>query len=130
MPPSRRCSRSSGDPLLTVLSVSWTRDRIVFDPEAGPVRRNICHIDRRSRRTRSLHRLVAALDEDELAVVGIDAHAMHHFAKLAGSRYQDVVARRGKVRQLGVVPLNVGPRLCQLCGENKLTGFAGSSPCR
>jgi NAD(P)-dependent dehydrogenase (short-subunit alcohol dehydrogenase family) len=26
-------------------------------------------------------------------LVGIDAHAMHHFAKLAGSRYQDVVAR-------------------------------------
>jgi NAD(P)-dependent dehydrogenase (short-subunit alcohol dehydrogenase family) len=26
-------------------------------------------------------------------LVGIDAHAMHHFAKLLGSRYQDVVAR-------------------------------------
>ena len=26
-------------------------------------------------------------------LVGLDAHAMHHFAKLAGSRYQDVVAR-------------------------------------
>jgi NAD(P)-dependent dehydrogenase (short-subunit alcohol dehydrogenase family) len=26
-------------------------------------------------------------------LVGIDAHAMHHFAKLTGSRYQDVVAR-------------------------------------
>lgn len=26
-------------------------------------------------------------------LVGIDAHLLHHFAKLAGSRYQDVVAR-------------------------------------
>lgn len=29
-------------------------------------------------------------------LVGIDAHAVHHFAKLAGSRYQDVVARAAK----------------------------------
>ncbi|MDP2774425.1 MAG: SDR family NAD(P)-dependent oxidoreductase [Nocardioides sp.] len=29
-------------------------------------------------------------------LVGIDAHALHHFAKLAGSRYQDVVARGAK----------------------------------
>jgi hypothetical protein len=26
-------------------------------------------------------------------LVGADAHVMHHFAKLTGSRYQDVVAR-------------------------------------
>ena len=26
-------------------------------------------------------------------LVGVDAHALHHFAKLTGSRYQDVVAR-------------------------------------
>ena len=26
-------------------------------------------------------------------LVGLDAHALHHFAKLLGSRYQDVVAR-------------------------------------
>lgn len=26
-------------------------------------------------------------------LVGLDAHVMHHFAKIAGSRYQDVVAR-------------------------------------
>ena len=26
-------------------------------------------------------------------LVGIDAHAMHHFAKVTGSRYQDIVAR-------------------------------------
>ncbi len=26
-------------------------------------------------------------------LVGVDAHFMHHFAKLAGSRYQDIVAR-------------------------------------
>jgi NAD(P)-dependent dehydrogenase (short-subunit alcohol dehydrogenase family) len=29
-------------------------------------------------------------------LVGIDAHALHHFAKLSGSRYQDVVARAAK----------------------------------
>ena len=29
-------------------------------------------------------------------LVGIDAHAMHHLAKLLGSRYQDVVARTSK----------------------------------
>jgi len=29
-------------------------------------------------------------------LVGIDAHAVHHFAKLTGSRYQDVVARVSK----------------------------------
>jgi NADP-dependent 3-hydroxy acid dehydrogenase YdfG len=29
-------------------------------------------------------------------LVGIDAHALHHFAKLTGSRYQDIVARASK----------------------------------
>ena len=29
-------------------------------------------------------------------LVGIDAHALHHFAKLTGSRYQDVVARASR----------------------------------
>jgi short-subunit dehydrogenase len=29
-------------------------------------------------------------------LVGIDAHAVHHFAKLLGSRYQDVVAKASK----------------------------------
>jgi NADP-dependent 3-hydroxy acid dehydrogenase YdfG len=29
-------------------------------------------------------------------LVGIDAHALHHFAKLTGSRYQDVVAKASK----------------------------------
>jgi short-subunit dehydrogenase len=29
-------------------------------------------------------------------LVGLDAHAVHHFAKLLGSRYQDVVARTSK----------------------------------
>jgi NADP-dependent 3-hydroxy acid dehydrogenase YdfG len=29
-------------------------------------------------------------------LVGIDAHAMHHFARLLGSRYQDVVAKTSK----------------------------------
>lgn len=29
-------------------------------------------------------------------LVGLDAHAMHHFAKLAGSRYQDVIAVASK----------------------------------
>jgi NADP-dependent 3-hydroxy acid dehydrogenase YdfG len=34
-----------------------------------------------------------ALSGKARVLVGLDAHAMHHFAKLAGSRYQDVVAR-------------------------------------
>ena len=29
-------------------------------------------------------------------LVGLDAHAIHHLAKLTGSRYQDVVARAGR----------------------------------
>jgi hypothetical protein len=29
-------------------------------------------------------------------LVGIDAHAVHHLAKLLGSHYQDVVARTSK----------------------------------
>jgi NAD(P)-dependent dehydrogenase (short-subunit alcohol dehydrogenase family) len=34
-----------------------------------------------------------ALAQRPRVLVGADAHAMHHFAKLAGARYQDVVAR-------------------------------------
>jgi NAD(P)-dependent dehydrogenase (short-subunit alcohol dehydrogenase family) len=37
--------------------------------------------------------LDGALAGKARVLVGIDAHAMHHFAKLMGSRYQDVVAR-------------------------------------
>ncbi len=37
--------------------------------------------------------LKGALAGKARVLVGADAHAMHHFAKLAGSRYQDVVAR-------------------------------------
>ncbi len=37
--------------------------------------------------------LNGALSGKARVLVGADAHAMHHFAKLAGSRYQDVVAR-------------------------------------
>ena len=29
-------------------------------------------------------------------LVGIDAHALHHFAKLTGSRYQDIIAKASK----------------------------------
>ncbi|MFA6574500.1 MAG: SDR family NAD(P)-dependent oxidoreductase [Nocardioides sp.] len=36
------------------------------------------------------------LNNKARVLVGIDAHALHHFAKLAGSRYQDVVARGAK----------------------------------
>ena len=32
-------------------------------------------------------------------LVGLDAHAMHHFARLTGSRYQDVVARVAEKRR-------------------------------
>jgi len=34
-----------------------------------------------------------ALSGKARVLVGIDAHALHHFAKLTGSRYQDIVAR-------------------------------------
>ncbi len=37
--------------------------------------------------------LKGALAGKARVLVGLDAHAMHHFAKLLGSRYQDVVAR-------------------------------------
>jgi NAD(P)-dependent dehydrogenase (short-subunit alcohol dehydrogenase family) len=37
--------------------------------------------------------LKGALSGKARVLVGADAHAMHHFAKLAGSRYQDIVAR-------------------------------------
>ncbi len=37
--------------------------------------------------------LKGALAGKSRVLVGIDAHALHHFAKLTGSRYQDVVAR-------------------------------------
>jgi NAD(P)-dependent dehydrogenase (short-subunit alcohol dehydrogenase family) len=37
--------------------------------------------------------LDGALAGKARVLVGIDAHAMHHFAKVLGSRYQDVVAR-------------------------------------
>jgi len=35
----------------------------------------------------------AVLKDQARCLVGIDAHALHHFAKLTGSRYQDVVAK-------------------------------------
>jgi hypothetical protein len=35
----------------------------------------------------------AVLKDQARCLVGLDAHAIHHFAKLTGSRYQDVVAR-------------------------------------
>ncbi len=41
------------------------------------------------------------------------------FVSAGGRRLSDQGLRRGKIGQLGVVPLNVGPRLCQLCGENR-----------
>ncbi len=37
--------------------------------------------------------LDGALKKKARVLVGLDAHALHHFAKLTGSRYQDVVAR-------------------------------------
>jgi NAD(P)-dependent dehydrogenase (short-subunit alcohol dehydrogenase family) len=37
--------------------------------------------------------LKGALAGKARVLVGIDAHAMHHFAKLTGSHYQDIVAR-------------------------------------
>jgi NADP-dependent 3-hydroxy acid dehydrogenase YdfG len=41
--------------------------------------------------------IVKGVENDKARVlVGIDAHAVHHLAKLLGSRYQDVVAGRAK----------------------------------
>ena len=41
--------------------------------------------------------IVAGVQKDKARVlVGIDAHAVHHLAKLTGSRYQDLVASRAK----------------------------------
>jgi NAD(P)-dependent dehydrogenase (short-subunit alcohol dehydrogenase family) len=37
--------------------------------------------------------LKGALSGKARVLIGADAHALHHFAKLAGSRYQDVVAK-------------------------------------
>lgn len=38
----------------------------------------------------------AVLKGQARCLVGLDAHAMHHFARLTGARYQDVVAQLGK----------------------------------
>ncbi len=46
----------------------------------------------------------AVLRNQARCLVGLDAHALHHFAKLAGSRYQDVVAGAAK-RVLPARPL-------------------------
>ena len=43
--------------------------------------------------------IVAGILKNKARVlVGLDAHAMHHLAKLLGSRYQDVVAAASKRR--------------------------------
>jgi NADP-dependent 3-hydroxy acid dehydrogenase YdfG len=39
--------------------------------------------------------LSSMLKDKARVLVGLDAHAIHHFAKFTGSRYQDVVARVG-----------------------------------
>lgn len=44
----------------------------------------------------------AVLKDQARCLVGIDAHALHHLAKLTGSRYQDIVAR--------VAPRTLPPR--------------------
>src|SRR6476646_7018400 len=41
------------------------------------------------------------------------------FVTARGRRLPDQGLWRGKVGQFGVVPLDIGPRLCQLCGENR-----------
>jgi short-subunit dehydrogenase len=41
--------------------------------------------------------IVAGIEKDQARVlVGLDAHALHWFAKLSGSRYQDVIAKVSK----------------------------------
>ena len=46
----------------------------------------------------------AVLRDQARCLVGLDAHALHHFAKLVGSRYQDVVAGASR-RMLPARPL-------------------------
>jgi NADP-dependent 3-hydroxy acid dehydrogenase YdfG len=42
--------------------------------------------------------IVAGIEKDQARVlVGLDAHALHWFAKLSGSRYQDVIAKVSKM---------------------------------
>ncbi|WP_432476719.1 SDR family NAD(P)-dependent oxidoreductase [Nocardioides sp. GXQ0305] len=46
----------------------------------------------------------AVLKDRARCLVGLDAHALHHFARLSGSRYQDLVARVSrKVKPSGIV---------------------------
>jgi NADP-dependent 3-hydroxy acid dehydrogenase YdfG len=46
----------------------------------------------------------AVLKDRARCLVGLDAHALHHFARLSGSRYQDLVARMSrKVKPPGIV---------------------------
>ena len=40
--------------------------------------------------------LKGILSNKARVLVGLDAHALHHFAKITGSRYQDVVAAASK----------------------------------
>ena len=61
-------------------------DREALRREAGP---DDAGAGRRDHRRR-------VLTNQARVLVGIDAHALHHFAKLTGSRYQDVVARASK----------------------------------
>ena len=61
-----------------------SRHRLALRGQAGPD-------DRREGRARSSSR--ARSSGKARVLVGVDAHAMHHFAKLTGSRYQDLVAR-------------------------------------
>ena len=58
--------------------------------------------------------LKGALAGKARVLVGLDAHLMHHFAKLLGSRYQDVVAAlhaawRRPTRSLGRTLAGDGP---------------------
>jgi NAD(P)-dependent dehydrogenase (short-subunit alcohol dehydrogenase family) len=50
--------------------------------------------------------LQGALAGKARVLVGADAHAMHHFAKLTGSRYQDVVARLAPKKMPARKPTN------------------------
>ena len=60
---------------------------------AAPLRREAGPDDARAGRRDHRHGI---LKNRARVLVGIDAHAVHHLAKLLGSRYQDVVARTSK----------------------------------
>ena len=62
------------------------------------LRREAGQDDARARPPRSSSRRASSATRPRV-LVGLDAHALHHFARLTGSRYQDVVASVAQAHQ-------------------------------